>query len=77
MLFWFGVIPLVVVINKASELELSAMSNPLGYCAMVVTLGTAAFAARKAANSSAIQSGPESQFEESARDEVVVLGLNR
>jgi hypothetical protein len=76
MVFWFGIIPLVVVIHKVSELELSAMSNPLGYWAMAVTLGVAAVATRRLTTASAMRNGPEIQFEESASDEFVVLDLN-
>jgi hypothetical protein len=76
MVFWFGIIPLVVAIQQAAELEQRAMSSPLGYSAMVVTLGAVAFAARRLTNMSANRSGPEVQFEESASDELVGLGLN-
>jgi hypothetical protein len=76
MVFWFGIIPLVVAIHKAAELEQRAMANPLSYWAMAVTLGAAAFAARRFTNRSANRSGPEIQFEESASDELVRLGLN-
>jgi hypothetical protein len=76
MVFWFGIIPLVMAIQQAAELEQRAMSSPLGYWAMVVTLGAVAFAARRLTNMSANRSGPEVQFEESASDELVGLGLN-
>lgn len=76
MLFWFGIIPLVVAIQKLVELEQRAMASPLSYWAMAVTLGAAAFAARRVANMSASRSGPEIKFEESASDEMVGLRLN-
>jgi hypothetical protein len=76
MLFWFGIIPLVVAIQKLAELEQRAMASPLGYWAMVVTLGAAAFAARRLTNRSANRNGPEVQFEESASGELTGLGLN-
>ncbi len=76
MVFWFGIIPLVVAIHNAAELELRLMSSPLNYWAMAVALGAAAFAARRASNTSANRSGREIQFEESASDELVGLGLN-
>lgn len=75
LLFWFGIIPLVVAIHKAAELEQRAMASPPIYWAMAVTLGAAAFAARRVTMMSANRSGPEIQFEESASDELVGLGL--
>jgi hypothetical protein len=75
MVFWFGIIPLVVAIHQAAELEQRAMSSPLSYWAMVVTLGALAFVTRRLTNASTNRSGQEIQFEESASDELVVLGL--
>jgi hypothetical protein len=77
LLFWFGIIPLVVAVHNAVELEQRAMSSPGSYWAMAGTLGAAAFAGRKITNTSAKLGGPEIQFEESPSDEVVALGLNR
>lgn len=76
MVFWFGIIPLAFVINTAVGLEQRAMSNPLSYWCGAVILGVAAFAARRVSNMSANQNGPEIQFEESASDELIGLGLN-
>jgi hypothetical protein len=75
LLFWFGIIPLVIVIHKAAGLEQLAMAGPLGYSVMAALLGAAAFAARRVTNISANRSGPETQFEETASDELIVLGL--
>jgi hypothetical protein len=77
MVFWFGIIPLVFAIDAAVRLEQSAMSNPLIYLAMAVILGVAAFVARMVTDMSANRNGSEIQFEESASDELVGLGLNR
>jgi hypothetical protein len=77
MLFWFGIIPLVIAIHKLVGLELRAMANPLSYWAMAAALAAAAFAARKLTNASANRSGPEIQVEESASAELVGLGLGR
>jgi hypothetical protein len=52
------------------------MASLLSYWAMAVILGAAAFAARRVASASANRSGREIQFEESASDELTVLGLN-
>jgi hypothetical protein len=76
MLFWFGIIPLVVAIHNAAELERRAMSHPLSYGAMVFTLGAIAFAARRLTNRRASENGPGIQFEESASDEMIELSLN-
>jgi hypothetical protein len=75
MVFWFGIIPLVVAVHKAAELEQRAMASPLSYWAMAAILGAGAFAARWVTNGSANRSGTEIQFEESASDELVGLGL--
>jgi hypothetical protein len=75
LLFWFGIIPLVVAIHKAAELEQRAMASPPIYWAMVATLGAIAFAARRVTIMSVNRSGPEIQFEESASGELVGLGL--
>jgi len=53
------------------------MESRLGYAAMAAILAAAAFTARKLADANARRRGPEIQFEESAADEVVELGLNR
>ena len=76
LLFWFGIIPLVVAIHQAVELEQRAMSSPPIYWAMVVTLGAVAFAARWVTDTSANRSGPEIQFEDSPSDELIGLRLN-
>ena len=76
IVFWFGIIPLVIAIHKAVEVERRAMARPLSYAAMVVTLGAIAFATRMVTNVSANRTGPEIQFEQSVSDELVGLGLN-
>ncbi len=75
MVFWC-IVPLVVAIQNATEWERRAMSSPLSYWAMAATLGAAAFAARWVSNASANRNEPEIQFEESASDELVELGIN-
>ena len=77
MVFWFGIIPLIVAIHKAAKVEQRAMESLVGTGAMVLILGAAAFTARKACSASANRSRPELQFEESASDELVLLDLNR
>lgn len=73
MVFWFCIVPVVMVIHKIVQLEHRAMDGLISYCAMAALLAGAAFAARKAANRGA----PEIDFEESASDELISLGLNR
>ena len=77
MVFWFGIIPLLAAVNEAVALEQRAMASRLSYWVMAAILGAAAFAARRVSNMSANQNVPEIQFEESAYDELVGLGLNR
>jgi hypothetical protein len=77
LVFWFGIIPLVILIHKGAGVEQHAMASPLSFLAMAGALGAAAFAARLGADQSAKLSGPEIQFEESASDELIGLGLNR
>jgi hypothetical protein len=74
--FWFGIIPLVVVIDSAVRLEWSVMTNRLGYWVMVATIGIVALAARRITNASANLDGPDVQFEESPSDQLVGLSLN-
>jgi hypothetical protein len=52
------------------------MASPLRYWAMAGTVAAAAFAARLVTNTGANRSEPEIQFEESASDELIRLGLN-
>jgi hypothetical protein len=77
MVFWFGIFPVVLAIHKIAQLEERAMASPLRYCALAGTLATAAFAARLVANTGANRSEPEVQYEDSASDELIRLGLNR
>jgi len=77
MVFWFGVIPVVIALDNAVELEQRALASPARYWAMAAILAAAALAARWFANRSAKGSGPEIQFEESASDELLALKLNR
>ena len=76
MVFWFGIFPVVLAIHKFAQLEQRAMASPLRYWAMAGTLAAAAFAARLVTNTGANRSEPEIQFEESASDELIRLGLN-
>jgi hypothetical protein len=71
MVFWLGVVPVVIAIHKAGVLERGAMATPLGWCAMVVGLAAAVLAARKVAR----RSGEEIRFEEPAPAELIVLSL--
>ncbi len=77
LVFWFGIVPLVILIHKGATEEQRAMASPLSYFAMAGALSAAAFAARWVTDRSAKQSGPEIQFEESRSDELIALGLNR
>ena len=77
MIFWFGFIPLVIAINEAVEWEQQALARPRSYWLVAAALGVVAFAARKFTDASVSRSGLEIQFEESASDELVRLGLNR
>jgi hypothetical protein len=76
LVFWFGVIPLLVAIHSAAEVEQRAMASPLSYWVMAGALAAAAFAARLVTNMSANRREPEIQFEATASDELVGLGLN-
>jgi hypothetical protein len=76
MVFWFGIVPVVLAIHKFAQLELRAMSSPLSYWTMAGALAVASIAARLLAHTSATRSEPEIQFEESASDELTRLGLN-
>ena len=77
LVFWFGIIPVVILIHKGAIEEQRAMASPLSFLAMALALGAAAFAARGVTDRRAKESGPEIQFEESASDELIGLGLNR
>jgi hypothetical protein len=76
MIFWLGVIPVVVAIHKTARLELEAMGDAVSYGAMVVALAMAAVAARWVANRRADRGETAIQFEDSRSDELVMLGLN-
>ena len=77
MVFWWGVIPVVLAIHKVAQLEQRAMASPLRYWAMTGTVAAAAFAARLVSKKGANRSEPGIQFEESASDELTSLGLNK
>ncbi len=68
--------PAAVAINKAVELERRAMASPKTYCCLALILGAIAAAVRTVSIMSTKQNGPEIQFEESASDELIGLGLN-
>lgn len=73
LVFWFGIIPLVVAIQYAAQWEQRAMASPLVYSGVAGALCAVAFTARKIANASA----GEILFEEFASDELIGLGLSR
>jgi hypothetical protein len=77
MVFWWGVIPVVLAIHKVAQLEQRAMASPLRYLALAGSLAVAVFAARLVSNKGANRSEPGIQFEESASDELTSLGLNK
>lgn len=77
LVFWFGILPLVVAIQYAVQWEQRAIATPRIYLYVAIALGAGAYIARKVANASARHSGPEIQFEEFPSDELVGLGLSR
>lgn len=77
MVFWLGIIPVVIAIHKLAALEQQAMSTLRSYCWMAGILAIAAVAARKAANAGVKIGQQEIQFEESGSDELVGLSLGR
>jgi len=76
MVFWFGIFPVVLAVHKLAQLELRAMASPLRYWVMAGSLAAAALVARIVTNSTANHGGPGIQFEESASDKLIGLGLN-
>jgi hypothetical protein len=76
LVFWFGIFPVVLAIHKYAQLEQRAMASPRRYWAMTVTVAAAAFVARLVSNMGANRSEPGVQFEQSASDELIGLGLN-
>jgi hypothetical protein len=77
LVFWFGVIPVVIAIHKAAVFEQRTMADPLSYWATAALVATVAVVGRRISNTSAKQHEWETQFEESRSDELIVLGLNR
>lgn len=77
LVFWFGIIPLVIVIHKAAQVEFQAMQSPLSFWAMASILAGAALAVRIMTNRSASRNEPSIEFEQAPSDELVGLGLNR
>jgi hypothetical protein len=73
--FWASLILLPLALSKCVELEQWVTAHRLIYWTVVGILGSAAFAVRRFANTSADESGPEIQFEEYASDELIGLGL--
>lgn len=76
MVFWCGIVPGVLAIHKLAQLEQRAMASSLCYWAMAGCLAAAVLVARMVTNSTANRSESDAQFEESASDELVGLGLN-
>ena len=77
LVFWFGVIPLVMAVHKAAAWEQRAIANPTGYWTTAACLAAAAIAARMVGEQECAGNGPDTQFEEFPSDELVGLGLNR
>ena len=73
LVFWFGIIPVVILIHQGAAFEKSALSNGLTYAAMLTVLAAAAVLARCIANAET----PETQFEETPSDALIGLGLDR
>jgi hypothetical protein len=76
MIFWLGVIPVVIAIHKTARLELEAMRDALSYGAMLAGVAAAAVGARWIANRNANRAETEMRFEDTPSDELVMLGLN-
>jgi hypothetical protein len=76
MVFWLGIIPVVVLIHKGVGLEQWAMASPPWYWVMAAIVAAAALVARWRADSTARLDGVEIRFEEIPADDLVVLGLN-
>jgi hypothetical protein len=76
MIFWLGVIPVVIAIHKTARLELEAMGDALSYGAMLAGVAAAAVGARWIANRNANRAETEMRFEDTPSDELVMLGLN-
>ena len=76
MVFWFGVVPVVIAIHQFAEFELRAMASPLRYWTMTGSLAAAALVARLVSNRAANRSQAEIQFEESPSEELTTLSLN-
>lgn len=76
LLFWFGVIPVVVAIHKVAEWELRAMGTAAGYGTMIASLASIAVAARRIAVVHAERAGEAIPYEEADPRELVGLGLS-
>jgi len=76
LVFWAGILPVVLAIHKVAQLELRAMASPLSYWATAGCLVAAALAARMVTNSTASHGEPDIQFEELASDQLIGLSLN-
>jgi hypothetical protein len=77
MVFWFGVIPFLVMTHHAAEWELGLMGQPAAYLVLVLILAVAAVAMRLVANAAAARPEGEAPGETEASSELIGLGLNR
>lgn len=73
LVFWFGILPLVVLIETAAEWELRAMAKPPLYWCVALALGAVAIVARRLANTGI----GEIYFEDFAADDMIGLGLSQ
>jgi hypothetical protein len=77
LVFWFAIVPAIMLLHKAAELEHHAMATPVGYGVMIALLAAVALAARRLGTRGIDEPGAEIQFEEIPSDAPVTLGLNR
>ena len=77
MVFWFGVIPAMMMLHKLAEFERDAMASALHYGIMIALLAAAAITARLNSTHAVAGPGAEIHFEEIPSDEPVRLNLNR
>lgn len=77
LMFWFGLIPLMVMIHKCARAELDAIQTAAGCCMVVLTLAVVAFALRKAGDLLANRGDWEIEFEDPPPGALIGLNLNR
>jgi len=76
MTFWACISLIVALVEKGAEFERRALDDPASFALIVVTLATAAAAARWFNASQSPPEGAEVPFEEVPSDAVQVLGLS-